>query len=150
MGSQSEMVSASFSRLAFAHFMGKFPLCLVFASFFRPRMHFHSLSPRFRLALAAISPSRCMGKQSEAPKIGEVENRHLREEVSHSRTPRTSDSAYVRFLTEIAMLSRRNLHCGDIWSEFLTQRIMRYRRFPQVWVREWNLWALSRAPLPAK
>ena len=82
-----------------------------------------------------------MGKQSEAPKIGDGKNKHLREEESHSHTPRTSDSACVRFLTESAMLSRRNLHCGDIWSEFLTQQITGYRRPPQVWVREWNLWA---------
>ena len=70
------LVSASFSRLAFAHFMGKFPLCLVFASFFRPRIQaFSSPSPRVRLALAAISRSRRMGKQSEASKIGDAENK---------------------------------------------------------------------------
>ena len=40
------------------------------------------------------------------------------------------------------MLSRRMRHHSDILSKFLTQRIMRYRRSPQVWVREWNLWAL--------
>ena len=106
--------------------------------------------PRFRLALAAISRSRRMGKQSEAPKIGDGENMHLRHEVSHSHTPRTSDRACVKFLTESAMFSRRIRNHNDIWSKVLSQRIMRYRRPLQVWVREWNLWPLStRAPLPA-
>ena len=74
------------------------------------------------------------------------ENEHLRHEVSHSHTPRTSDRACVRFLTESAMLSRRILRRRDIWSKFLSHQITRYRRPPQVWVREWNLWAGSRAP----
>ena len=47
------------------------------------------------------------------------------------------------------MLYRRIRHHSDIWRKFLNQRVMRYRRPPQVWVREWNLRALSRAPLPA-
>ena len=62
--------------------------------------------------------------------------------VSLLHTPRTSDRAYVRFLTESAILSRCILHHNVIWSEFLSQDMMRYRRPPQVWVREWNLWAL--------
>ena len=62
--------------------------------------------------------------------------------VSFSHTTRTSDSAYVRFLTESAILSRRILHCNGIWSDFPCHHMMRYRRPPQVWVREWNLWAL--------
>ena len=76
------------------------------------------------------------------PKFGDGENKHLREEEPHSHTPRTSDSACVTFLTESAMLSRRNRHRIGNWSEFLTQQMTRYRRSPQVWMREWNLWAL--------
>ena len=88
------------STVILIRFPGRNGACLVFAPrfralhgevsivprfrlVFRPRIQAFSFpSPRVRLALAAISRSRRMGKQSEAPKIGDAEKKHLREEVS--------------------------------------------------------------------
>ena len=71
------------------------------------------IRPSFRVHVNMVLI--CMSKQSEAPKIGDVENIHLRHEVSPSHTPRTSDRECVRFLTESAMLSRRIRHHSDIF-----------------------------------
>ena len=69
----------------------------------------------------------CMSKQSEAPKIGDGENVHLRHEVSPSHTPRTLDRAYVRFLTESAIIHRHHCTATTITRIFSSETMPRYR-----------------------
>lgn len=70
---------------------------------------------------------------------GDAENQNLC--MKMCRTPtRTSGDSYVIFMTESAMLSRRILHCGGIWSKFLSEGVMRYRRPSCVSVLASILW----------
>ena len=70
---------------------------------------------------------------------GDAEKQNLCMKMCRT-TPRTSGDGYVIFMTESAMFSRRILHFSSIWSKFLSEGLMRYRRPSCVSVLASILW----------